>query len=220
MFSFLYVLLRDWYNLEKSKRVKAFRCGEFDDCIERAESSQGMPPKKREKYARREDAILHALELEKELLRKQGKLDITPDNASSKSPSAMKLDAGDSDISNGKPGNSRSNQFLKRQQDPSKKGEIIGSPLQCEKQMGGNQPTSENDHAEFMPRMKGLQDLGLKSASAMEKLVFSGVVDGSSKPIAGGTQYTSDKGPTTGRTCDVKGKFSLEIRKRSHEGFD
>lgn len=33
--------IRDWYNLEKSKRVKAFRCGEFDDCIERAESSFG-----------------------------------------------------------------------------------------------------------------------------------------------------------------------------------
>ncbi|CAH9110975.1 unnamed protein product [Cuscuta europaea] len=58
----------DWYNLEKSKRVKAFRCGEFSDCIERAEASLGMPPKKREKYARREDAILHALELERELV--------------------------------------------------------------------------------------------------------------------------------------------------------
>ncbi|KAF7824958.1 uncharacterized protein G2W53_023102 [Senna tora] len=68
--------VRDWYNLEKSKRVKAFRCGEFDDCIERAESSQGMPIKKREKYARREDAILHALELERQLLKKQGKLGV------------------------------------------------------------------------------------------------------------------------------------------------
>ncbi|PKA66390.1 Uncharacterized protein AXF42_Ash007087 [Apostasia shenzhenica] len=56
----------DWYNLEKSKRVKPFRCGEFDACIERAEASQGIPIKKREKYARREDAILHALELEKQ----------------------------------------------------------------------------------------------------------------------------------------------------------
>ncbi|KAG6523210.1 uncharacterized protein At1g51745-like [Zingiber officinale] len=55
----------DWYNLEKSKRVKAFRCGEFDGCIEKAESSLGVPVKKREKYARREDAILHALELER-----------------------------------------------------------------------------------------------------------------------------------------------------------
>ncbi|KAL2349413.1 hypothetical protein Fmac_003413 [Flemingia macrophylla] len=64
----------DWYNLEKSKRVKAFRCGEFDGCIERAESTQGMPLKKREKYARREDAILHALELERQMLKKQEKI--------------------------------------------------------------------------------------------------------------------------------------------------
>ncbi|XP_006647738.1 uncharacterized protein LOC102704308 [Oryza brachyantha] len=58
----------DWYNIEKSKRVKAFRCGEFDACIEKAEATEGNSLKKREKYARREDAILHALELEKKLL--------------------------------------------------------------------------------------------------------------------------------------------------------
>ncbi|KAM0945696.1 putative PWWP domain containing protein PWWP2 [Dioscorea sansibarensis] len=56
----------DWYNLEKSKRVKPFRCGEFDACIKKAEASQKIPIKKREKYARREDAILHALQLEKQ----------------------------------------------------------------------------------------------------------------------------------------------------------
>ncbi|KAI3899823.1 hypothetical protein MKW92_046988 [Papaver armeniacum] len=62
----------DWYNLEKSRRVKAFRCGEFDDCIEKAASFQGKSPvKKREKYARREDAIRHALELEREQLEKK-----------------------------------------------------------------------------------------------------------------------------------------------------
>ncbi|XP_006652750.2 uncharacterized protein At1g51745-like isoform X2 [Oryza brachyantha] len=58
----------DWYNLEKSKRVKAFRCGEFDACIEKALCSRGTPVKRREKYARREDAILHALELERKQL--------------------------------------------------------------------------------------------------------------------------------------------------------
>ncbi|CAN6274797.1 unnamed protein product [Urochloa humidicola] len=58
----------DWYNLEKSKRVKAFRCGEFDACIEKAEATQGTLVKKREKYARREDAILHALDLERKQL--------------------------------------------------------------------------------------------------------------------------------------------------------
>ncbi|KAM1270199.1 hypothetical protein ACFX2I_002297 [Malus domestica] len=80
----------DWYNLEKSKRVKAFRCGEFDDCIEKAESAQGMPIKKREKYARREDAILHALELEKQLLKKQGKLGINSERLNSKLSGVVK----------------------------------------------------------------------------------------------------------------------------------
>ena len=70
---------RDWYNLEKSKRVKAFRCGEFDGCIERAESAQGMPLKKREKYARREDAILHALDLERQMLKTQEKIGVASD---------------------------------------------------------------------------------------------------------------------------------------------
>ncbi|KAJ0244565.1 Uncharacterized protein HA466_0191820 [Hirschfeldia incana] len=65
----------DWYNLEKSKRVKPFRCGDFDECIEKVENSQGLTVKKREKYARREDAILHALELEKEILKKDAKLE-------------------------------------------------------------------------------------------------------------------------------------------------
>ncbi|KAL5755802.1 hypothetical protein ACOSQ2_020548 [Xanthoceras sorbifolium] len=54
----------DWYNLEKSKRVKAFRCGEYDECIEKAKASAANSGKKAVKYARREDAILHALELE------------------------------------------------------------------------------------------------------------------------------------------------------------
>ncbi|CAL0311375.1 unnamed protein product [Lupinus luteus] len=66
----------DWYNLEKSKRVKPFRCAEFRACIQRVESTPGMPLKKREKYARREDAILHALHLERQMFKNQDKLDV------------------------------------------------------------------------------------------------------------------------------------------------
>nr|GMD37236.1 uncharacterized protein At1g51745-like isoform X2 [Ipomoea batatas] len=54
----------DWYNLEKSKRVKAFRCGEYDECIEKAKAAAANNSKKVARYARREDAILHALEIE------------------------------------------------------------------------------------------------------------------------------------------------------------
>ncbi|KAG5524384.1 hypothetical protein RHGRI_031143 [Rhododendron griersonianum] len=61
----------DWYNVEKSKRIKAFRCGEFDDCITKAESSQVSSPKKIGKNACREVAILDALELEKQEVQKK-----------------------------------------------------------------------------------------------------------------------------------------------------
>ncbi|XP_048432972.1 uncharacterized protein At1g51745 isoform X2 [Pyrus x bretschneideri] len=54
----------DWYNLERSKRVKAFRCGEYDECIEKAKAHAASGNKKKVKYARREDAIIHALEIE------------------------------------------------------------------------------------------------------------------------------------------------------------
>ncbi|GMH22067.1 hypothetical protein Nepgr_023910 [Nepenthes gracilis] len=54
----------DWYNLETSRQVKAFRCGEYDDCIEKAKAFASHSSMKVVKYGRRENAILHALEIE------------------------------------------------------------------------------------------------------------------------------------------------------------
>ncbi|KAF0918180.1 hypothetical protein E2562_023118, partial [Oryza meyeriana var. granulata] len=57
----------DWYNLDKSKRVKPFRCGEYEECIEKAKAQahQHKRAYNEGKYVRREDAIMHALELER-----------------------------------------------------------------------------------------------------------------------------------------------------------
>ncbi|KAG8051638.1 hypothetical protein GUJ93_ZPchr0001g31416 [Zizania palustris] len=57
----------DWYNLEKSKRVKPFRCGEYEECIEKAKAQarQHKRAYNEGKYVRREDAIMHALQLER-----------------------------------------------------------------------------------------------------------------------------------------------------------
>ncbi|XP_041012897.1 uncharacterized protein LOC121256246 [Juglans microcarpa x Juglans regia] len=177
----------DWYNLEKSKRVKAFRCGEFDDCIEKAESSQGMPIKKREKYARREDAILHALELEKQILGKQGKLGIDSDRTSSKSSAGMKKrlvscseNFGDD---NGKLGNSIPHQFPSRLE-KYHKDKSIGSLLSSQKTMDGNQLSGDDDHSEIMPRMRGLQDFGLKITPAKQMPSPSVGSNGFWKPTA------------------------------------
>ncbi|CAL8128310.1 unnamed protein product [Prunus armeniaca] len=213
----------DWYNLEKSKRVKAFRCGEFDDCIEKAESSQGMPVKKREKYARREDAILHALELEKQLLRKQGKLGITSERLNSKLSGAVKKELVISSESLGndnvKPGNSKSHQFSKRL-DTSHRNDIIGGTLSSQRTKEGNQLSGEDDHAEAIPRMRGLQDFGLKIAPSKRKLSSSLALNGSWKPTVDGTvQALARGGLSMGGTNHVNGKNSLEQMKSSHEGL-
>uniref|UniRef100_A0A0E0L6K8 PWWP domain-containing protein n=1 Tax=Oryza punctata TaxID=4537 RepID=A0A0E0L6K8_ORYPU len=76
----------DWCNLERSKRVKPFRCGEseFDDCIAKAQTQDALRrstttttttttgnknKNKRDyntgRYARKEDAILQALQIER-----------------------------------------------------------------------------------------------------------------------------------------------------------
>ncbi|KAL5568175.1 hypothetical protein UlMin_024750 [Ulmus minor] len=210
----------DWYNLEKSKRVKAFRCGEFDDCIERAESSQGMPIKKREKYARREDAILHALELEKELLKKQGKLGIASDRPNTKSSGAVKKGLVTSSESlendNVKHGNSKSNQFSKGL-DVSPKNEIVGSSFSSRNFKEGNQLSGEEDHSEAIPRMRGLQDFGLQSALSKTTFVAS---NGSHKPsVENRVQALPLGGLKMGNASHVNGKNYLDKRKRLHEGL-
>lgn len=159
----------DWYNLEKSKRVKAFRCGEFNDCIERAEASLGVPLKKREKYARREDAILHALELEKELVgKKYGDIN-------------NKIDKSSDDI-------------LRREavtpflQSENHKGEHfhLTSDADGLSLMGKNivdilsiaqkeNPLSMDDYSRVLLNMRALQDVGLCSVPCEDKFPVSSI---------------------------------------------
>uniref|UniRef100_M4DQY8 PWWP domain-containing protein n=1 Tax=Brassica campestris TaxID=3711 RepID=M4DQY8_BRACM len=64
----------DWYVLEKSKSVKAFRCGEYDAHIEKAKASAAAArasSKKTVKCTRRENAIISALEIENAHLAKE-----------------------------------------------------------------------------------------------------------------------------------------------------
>ncbi|KAI3931180.1 hypothetical protein MKW92_050969 [Papaver armeniacum] len=130
----------DWYNLEKSRRVKAFRCGEFDDCIEKAASFQGKTPvKKREKYARREDAIRHALELEREQLEKKPKLRSGVNSFRNK-----KLKNGLGTLDNLANGQSNlKSQTTSKKLDSSVQVKSMGNSLYARKSKHGKQPTSE-----------------------------------------------------------------------------
>ncbi|XP_072962276.1 uncharacterized protein At1g51745-like isoform X2 [Typha angustifolia] len=168
---FFSLLNRDWYNLEKSKRVKAFRCGEFDACIERAEASQSVPSKKREKYARREDAILHALELEKKQLeRKHQRQGVISNGMAEKTSSALRREissfsASEQYLKNEEPG--LINKFaghkshkLSRKPSWSLAEENMGHNIDGYKRIS-KQFKQEEDTLDVIPRTRELQDFGL-----------------------------------------------------------
>lgn len=174
--------------MEKSKRVKAFRCGEFDDCIEKAESAQGGPLKKREKYARREDAILHALELEKHMAKK-------PVKSGARSLNTVRKGAVTSS-----PEERNANSFL------SCENENVGGYFHSDvtKELRG-----EVDYSETLPRMRDLQDFGLRIAPAKRK--FSSSVDPyiSQKltTVDNGGRALASGGARAGSTVHLNGKI-------------
>ncbi|WOG97005.1 hypothetical protein DCAR_0416344 [Daucus carota subsp. sativus] len=206
----------DWYNLEKSKRVKAFRCGEFDDCIDKAEASQGMPPKKREKYARREDAIIHALELEKHFLEKQyGKLGSSNYKSNIKKELATSAESMRHD--NGKLTEPKSEQPTGGLDLPH--GGIISPHLQIQEVREAKQLSGDDDKADVLPRMRGLEDIGLRTTT---KSMIIPPIDstGQLKSPLGDGSHAPFNGDATENTSHVNDKISLEKRKRSNEGFD
>ncbi|KAF5189735.1 Tudor/PWWP/MBT superfamily protein [Thalictrum thalictroides] len=196
----------DWYNLEKSKRVKAFRCGEFDDCIDKTEKLQGSSIRKREKYARREDAILHALELERQQLVKQQKKKVNANRSRSKKAIVQKKELGASAEHLGdddrKIVNLRS-QSLTKGLDSSVKEE---STLYGQRGKNGKQSSANKDKSEAIPRMRDLQDFGLRIAPK-RKASASIVSEGSQKPnsvdnhvpeVLSGSRSLAVAGPVTG----------------------
>ncbi|KAL5728866.1 hypothetical protein ACHQM5_001897 [Ranunculus cassubicifolius] len=175
----------DWYNLDKSRRVKAFRCGEYDECIEKARASATSGNKKAVKYARREDAILHALELEgtiepEEIIvvqpkkgnsgrKKKGLRGRKPKHISSS-------DSGSGDM-NGTESMVEANKTKDLSQsgltfeDPNNASAAQAHCLQNSKRRTPND--SEDDGSEGTKRMRGLEDLGMGVLSKREESVHS-----------------------------------------------
>ncbi|KAL3631972.1 hypothetical protein CASFOL_024956 [Castilleja foliolosa] len=159
----------DWYNLEKSKRVKPFRCGEYDDCIEKAKASASNPSKKAVKYARREDAILHALELE------NARLGI-PDMSTGH-------DTGDDEqnLNNVSPPSEQSeeeniNEGLSSSEDdsdsapePSVRSVVSFEEPKCVKRMRTPNDSEDDGTEGVKKRMKGLEDLGMGVSSSLRR---------------------------------------------------
>lgn len=238
MLNFIYVCIRfdfgkthllcsDWYNLEKSKRVKAFRCGEYDECIEKAKASAASLGKKAVKYARREDAILHALELESAHL---DKVPLPLCSRSDKSGSEHGESAGElptmsnsgdvnedvtddlsdsGDNSNSAPELSQSGISF---EEPNRNGSLKMQPLQGRRRRTPND--SEDDGTEGVKRMRGLEDLGVGVVSK-RKVQGSGLTEITQHVSASLNNSIAGNGLPNGTSVNgVKGYSSLK-RKRS-----
>ncbi|OIW03787.1 hypothetical protein TanjilG_30063 [Lupinus angustifolius] len=173
----------DWYNLEKSKRVKGFRCGEYDEWIEKAKISAANLSKKALKYARREDAILHALQLE------------------SKAASHTELSDSHED-SNSAPKLPRFG--LLSYEEPSQNGSSKVHSMQTRRRRTPND--SEDDGTEGTKRMRGLEDLGIGVVSNRKVQGAAGTpeivrqdsvslnISNTGKCLANGTYVSGGKG--------------------------
>ncbi|XP_039049726.1 uncharacterized protein At1g51745-like isoform X1 [Hibiscus syriacus] len=164
----------DWYNLEKSKRVKAFRCGEYNGCIERAKASAANSCKKAVKYARREDAILHALEIESTRLGKDNpdyfsrKDNSSCDKGSSARESPTMSHSGEEnedmyDEMSGSEDASDSAPELPQSGISFEEPNHLNGTKGCSKLIKRRKTPndSEDDGSQRIKRMKGLEDLGM-----------------------------------------------------------
>ncbi|KAJ1390968.1 hypothetical protein SESBI_37070 [Sesbania bispinosa] len=160
--------------LKNQSGVKAFRCGEYDECIEKAKASAANLNKKAVKYARREDAILHALELEsahldKEPLNLCSRLDKSgSENGGSAEELPVMSNSGDDnedltddlsdseDNSNSAPELSQSGISF---EEPNRNGSLKMQSVQGRRRRTPND--SEDDGTEGVKRMRGLEDLGI-----------------------------------------------------------
>ncbi|KAM3381643.1 hypothetical protein P3S68_007216 [Capsicum galapagoense] len=214
----------DWYNLEKSKRVKAFRCGEFDDCIKRAEASQGMPPKKREKYARREDAILHALELERLLLDKKYGAGFSSTDKNNKPTADIVGRACVTKSENLENGNGRY-AGPKYHQVSTRSGVSLEDKSalnisSAEVPQDRNQLSGVVDNASVLPRMKGLQDFGLSTVSSEHNHSPSLALNSTNQPVLDSSAHTvPDGSDNTEGLVNVVKRSTLEKRKPSDDAL-
>ncbi|PSS18044.1 PWWP domain protein [Actinidia chinensis var. chinensis] len=166
----------DWYNLERSKRVKAFRCGEYDECIEKAKAYAANSSKKAVKYARREDAILHALELESARQPKDHTNFCSKKDKSGgehKEPtishSSKETEDMDEESSNFKDNSNLAQEVSLSGMSFEESNRVSASKVQSVQGRRRTPNDSEDDGTEGVKRMKGLEDLGMGVASSLQR---------------------------------------------------
>lgn len=221
----------DWYNLEKSKRVKAFRCREYAEAIEKAKASAAGLGKKAVKYARREDAILHALELESAHLDKAplplcsrsdksdsehgepaGELPVMSNSSDDGNEDVIDDLSDSEDNSNSAPELSQSGISF---EEPNHNGSLKIPSMQGRRRRTPND--SEDDGTEGVKRMKGLEDLG-NGVVSNRKGQGLGPTEIAQHVSASLNDSMTGNGLANGTSVNVGKAYSSLKRKRSQVG--
>lgn len=190
MFVLSFVFARDWHDLETAKGVKAFRCGEYNACIEKAKVSAPKFLKRSLKYPRREIAIFCALEIEKTNLLKNGStLGHTPDNEAlvncangsasmshaTKDGECSSEETSSEETTSACEDNSNSTQELSHSgiSYEETNGSTCLQGQQYKRKRRKTPNDSEDDGNEGFKRMKGLNDLGIGSERKIRVLALA-----------------------------------------------
>ncbi|KAF8101061.1 hypothetical protein N665_0211s0048 [Sinapis alba] len=154
----------EWYTLEKSKSVKAFRCGDYDAHIDKAKASAAAArasSKKTVKCTRRENAINTALEIENAHLAKED----SPDNNLCSSSGEEVTDSED--------GGGEAEEELDSAPEllqssmSSQEMNNVGALVKVEPKRRRTPNDSEDDGTEGTKRMRGLEDIGKEHVGAI-----------------------------------------------------
>ncbi|KAL1220932.1 hypothetical protein V5N11_016273 [Cardamine amara subsp. amara] len=161
----------DWYILEQSKTVKAFRCGDYDACIDKAKAAAvaaSSSNKRSLKCTRREDAINSALEIENELLAKEVHPEENLCSSSGDEEDSKRChdeDSGSADEEETEDDLDSAPEQLQSSMSSQEMNNIVASKMQSKRRRTPND--SEDDGTEGIKRMRGLEDIGKEHVGAI-----------------------------------------------------
>ncbi|KAL2925038.1 hypothetical protein RDABS01_007563 [Bienertia sinuspersici] len=197
----------EWHDLETTKIIKAFRCGEYDACIEKAKVSAPKFLKRSLKYPRKEIAIIRALEIENSLIKNVSNLGNDHECSSEETSSELTRS----------PGEVHLNSTQKLSRSGISREETNGSIClkgNRYKSKRGSPNDSEDDGNEGFKRMKGLNDLGVGSDQNIQVLALPNNVGPQSSLSVSTTRAANANGMAVGSLANG-GSLPTFKKKRS-----
>ncbi|CAH2036423.1 unnamed protein product [Thlaspi arvense] len=159
---------KEWHVLEKSKTVKAFRCGDYDGFIDNAKAAAAAASsssKKSVKCTRREVAINSALEIENAHLAEEDHPGDNLCSSSGEEDSKRRVSGEDDEEDSDSAGEGEAVEQLQSSMSSQEMNNVVALKVQPKRRRTPND--SEDDGTEGIKRMRGLEDIGKEHVGAI-----------------------------------------------------